>query len=415
MSMTAFALACVATLMILSTQVGTAASLEVAPGTAFETLAAALAAAESGDTIYIASPVLNERNLQVNKRVNIVGIDRPRLDIGGKGQGLVISADSVLVRGLEVAHSGVSYLDDNAAILIEGAANCIVENCLLTDNFFAIYLAEAASCQIRNNVIAGAATSEGSSGNAIHLWYCRDIEVSNNEVRGHRDGIYFEFVRSSRIHDNLSEHNLRYGLHFMYSDSCDYADNLLRANGAGVAVMYSRHVLMRDNRFEENWGAAAYGLLLKEIFDSEVINNRFWRNSTGIHAEGSNRVVVDSNDLIDNGWAVKVMANCSDNAFTNNNFIENTFQVATNSRQNFSKFDRNFWSNYDGYDLDRDGTGDVPFRPVSLFALVVERQPVTLLLLRSLLVDVLDLIERLLPSVTPETLVDKHPRLRPVG
>ena len=34
--------------------------------------------------------------------------------------------------------------------------------------------------------------------------------------------------------------NLRYGLHFMYSDGCQYVENTFRHNGSGVAVMYTQ-------------------------------------------------------------------------------------------------------------------------------------------------------------------------------
>ena len=67
------------------------------------------------------------------------------------------------------------------------------------------------------------------------------------------------------IKNNLSEKNIRYGLHFMFSHSDTYTSNTFKNNGAGVAVMYSKHVKMENNRFEENWGPSAYGILLKDI------------------------------------------------------------------------------------------------------------------------------------------------------
>ena len=106
------------------------------------------------------------------------------------------------------------------------------------------------------------------------------------------------------------------------------------------------------------------------------------------------------------------MANALDNVFTRNNFIGNSFDVATNSRRTRSRFEENFWDAYRGYDLDHDGFGDVPFRPVRLFALIVERTEPSLLLLRSLFVQVLDAAERVLPSLTPEVLMDPKPVMR---
>jgi nitrous oxidase accessory protein len=142
-----------------------------------------------------------------------------------------------------------------------------------------------------------------------------------------------------------------------------------------------------------------------------VEENRFYQNTIGMYLESCNRVIVRRNDFVDNGWGIKIFASSLDNTFTHNNFIGNSFQVATNSRNNFSRFIENYWSNYSGYDLDHDGWGDVPFRPVSLFSIVVEKNPPTLVLMRSLLVDLLNLAERIIPTLTPETLVDEKPSM----
>jgi nitrous oxidase accessory protein len=198
----------------------------------------------------------------------------------------------------------------------------------------------------------------------------------------------------------------------MYSDGCRYEHNTFRENSSGVAVMYTRGVIMTGNRFEGNWGSAAYGLLLKEIYDARLTANRFVRNTTALVADGATRLVADSNTFEDNGWAVRLLASTQDASFARNSFIGNTFDVSTNSRQTTSAFRDNFWDAYRGYDLNRDGVGDVPFRPVRLFSLLVERNEPTLILLRSPIVAVLDVAERVLPSLTPEMLSDPTPRMR---
>jgi nitrous oxidase accessory protein len=83
--------------------------------------------------------------------------------------------------------------------------------------------------------------------------------------------------------------------------------------------------------------------------------------------------------------------------------------VATNSQSTSSVFDGNWWDRYRGYDLDRDGRGDVPFRPVRLFSLIMEQYEPSVILLRSAFVDMLDAAERLLPVLTPQGLVDSRP------
>src|SRR5690606_31426869 len=105
------------------------------------------------------------------------------------------------------------------------------------------------------------------------------ITLEDNQVSGHRDGFYFEFVKNSVILRNTSSENLRYGLHFMFSDGNRYEDNRFVSNGAGVAVMYTREIIMRKNRFLNNWGPTAYGLLLKDISNSEISANLFQGNT----------------------------------------------------------------------------------------------------------------------------------------
>src|SRR5690606_6615392 len=101
--------------------------------------------------------------------------------------------------------------------------------------------------------------------------------------------------------------------------------------------------------------------------------------------------------------------------FSRNDFVGNTFDVTTNGRHVRSTFAGNHWDAYRGYDLDGDGAGDVPHRPVRLFALAVERAPVATILLRSFVVTLLDWTELLLPSLTPENLLDPAPAMRPVA
>jgi nitrous oxidase accessory protein len=372
----------------------------------------AISSASAGDTLLIQTGIYKEGNIIIDKALTVIGLNQPIIDGENKYENITITSNDVLITGLKLINSGVSFIDDNAAIKLDEVNNCIITNNEFDTNFFAIYLAKSAHCKITKNKITAVKKSEASSGNGIHLWYCKNIVIEDNYINGHRDGIYLEFVRSCQINKNLSENNLRYGLHFMFSDSCSYNYNTFKYNGAGVAVMYTKYVEMTNNRFEHNWGGASYGILLKDITDSTIEKNYFYKNSSGIYIEGSNRIDVSKNEFIENGWAVRLMANSMDNNFTQNNFIGNSFDIATNSTKNYNEFNNNFWSDYKGYDIDKNGIGDVPYRPVKLFSLIVEKNRPTLILLRSLFVDVLDAAERIFPVLTPETLIDNSPLMK---
>ncbi len=380
-------------------------------------LARVVALAHAGDTLLLHEGVYRESGIVVDKPLSLQGQRSGGavvLDAENKGVSILfIRANNVSICGLTFKNVAVAYTTDNAAIRADNVRNCVIENNTLDNTFFGIYLAKSSFCRIANNVLTAHGSHESSSGNGVHLWRCDSITIHHNTVNGHRDGIYFEFVHTAVITQNLSTGNLRYGLHFMFSDSCVYEQNTFRRNGAGVAVMYTHNVHMVNNRFEDNWGAAAYGALFKDIDDSEVRGNVFVNNTIGLYAEGCNRSIIEQNEFLHNGYAVKIMANSMSNIFTHNTFEGNSFDVSTNSLQNYNTFRGNYWSRYQGYDLNHDGVGDVPFRPVRLFSLIVEQQAPALVLMHSLFVELLDIAERALPSLTPETLVDNEPLLKP--
>jgi nitrous oxidase accessory protein len=151
---------------------------------------------------------------------------------------------------------------------------------------------------------------------------------------------------------------------------------------------------------------------LKEISDSRVTGNVFSRNTIGLYAEGSSRLSIEDNDFVRNGWAVRVLGDSTGIGFAHNRFAGNTFEVTTNSSRSQNTFVENYWADYRGYDLDRDGIGDVPYRPVRLFALLVEQFPQAIVLLRSPLIELLDLAERVIPILIPQVLADARPLTR---
>ncbi len=401
-----------AALLLLILALPASDTLVVSPAGPYRTVGEAVAAAPAGATVLVTAGVYREPTVEVARRITLQGEPGAVLDGEGERQLIRVTADSVTIRGLTLRNVGRSFIDDRAAIRVEDSSFCNISDNRIEDAFFGIYLANAGWCLIERNVLHASEQRQTAAGNGIHLWYSKEIDIRDNDVRGHRDGIYFEFVEDSRVEHNHAEGNLRYGLHFMFSNRCSYSDNVFRENGAGIAVMYTKHVTMTNNAFERNRGTASFGLLLKDITDSELRGNRFVENSIGIMAEGVNRTRIEDNAFVRNGWAIKLMANSEQNVFTRNRFDGNTFDVATNSRHNFSTFEENWWDRYRGYDLDRDGFGDVPFRPVRLFSLVVERNAPSLVLLRSIFVTLLDLAERVAPVLTPATLIDERPLMR---
>jgi len=376
------------------------------------TIQQALKLAVDGDTILVDAGHYHEGNLVINRSIFLIGINYPVLDGDHKYEVISVKTKRVLVAGFKIVHSGVSSIEDIAGIKIYNVGHVTIRDNILEDTFFGIYIQYGTNCIIRNNRLTAYGTEEQQSGNGIHCWKSDSMQVIANTITGHRDGIYFEFVTHSVIWRNISENNLRYGLHFMFSNNDAYYSNVFANNGAGVAVMFSKYVTMENNYFEENWGDGSYGLLLKEISNSSIENNRFVKNTTGIFMEGVSRVQLERNVFKSNGWAMKIQASCMEVNVFKNNFLSNTFDVGTNGSLVLNKFNNNYWDKYEGYDLDKDKLGDVPYRPVSMYAMIIEQNPPAMILFRSFMSSLLDKTEKIMPSLTPEDLKDDHPFMK---
>ena len=390
-----------------------AKTLEVGKSKPFHSLKAAINVASDGDSIIVYKGIYKEGNISISKKIYLLGVDFPVIDGELKDEIISVRSSYVTIKGLKLVNSGRMAMRDPAAVKVYEGNHVIIEGNQLLNNYFGIYLQYAHNCIVKNNVIQATQKEEYQSGNGIHCWKSDSLQIIGNKIYGHRDGIYFEFVTASVIWRNISHDNLRYGLHFMFSHNNAYFTNYFKHNGAGVAVMFTKKVVFMNNTFEESLGDAAYGVLFKELSDCYLSGNKFLKNTTGIFFDGSNRIVAERNIFKGNGWAMRMQANCMDNKVAYNNFIGNTFDVTTNGTLTLNHFSSNYWDKYEGYDMNKDKIGDVPYHPLSLYAVIVEKNPPAMLLYKSFMITLLDKSEKILPSLTPENFVDQSPRMVP--
>lgn len=387
--------------------------IKVGDKESYHSVNAAIRAAVSGDTILVLHGLFKEKNIVVDKPLCLLGIGYPILDGERQYEILSIKADNVTVKGFVIQNSGISSLIDIAGIKIYGRRNVNICNNKLVGTFFGIYLQNALNCRIEHNDLTAYTAAEQQSGNGIHCWKSDSLCIIGNSITKHRDGIYFEFVTNSTIWRNRSYNNIRYGLHFMFSNNNAYITNIFRNNNAGVSIMFTHGVKMFNNTFEDNQGDGCYGIFIKEISDSYIIDNYFRRNTTAISMEGGTRIDMRKNEFSNNGWGLKIQASCDDVTVEQNNFVGNTFDVATNGTLILNRFNENYWDKYEGYDLNKDKIGDVPYHPLSLYSVIVEKNPPAMLLFRSFMIGLLDKSEKVIPSLTPENFVDNNPRMIP--
>lgn len=393
-----------------------AKDLKVGKNEQYKTIKEAIAAAENGDRIFVEKGVYKEGTIEIRKSISLIGVDRPVLDGEFKGEIVTFNdADHITLRGFKFINSGKDEIRSVAAVHIYTSSDSVIEQNIFENNYFGIYVQRGNRVLIQNNKITtNRGTSQESIGDGIHLLGSQEIWVKNNYISGHKDGIYLEKNKKCFVFKNLSRNNLRYGLHFMFSNDSVYTGNVFDNNGAGVAVMYAMNVSMYSNKFINNWGDSVYGLLLKEISYSKIKGNIFDNNTTAIFADGATKIDYYNNQFENNGWALKINSNCMENRISRNNFINNTFDVSTNGTVVMNDFKNNYWDKYEGYDLDKDKIGDVPFHPLSFYAVLVEQNPSVMLLFRTFFVDLMDRMEKIIPSLTPESFVDEEPLMKPV-
>lgn len=390
-----------------------AAILKVGKGEVYKQIKEALKQSKNGDTLIVFSGLYKEGNIIIDKSICLLGEGSPVLDGEIKYEIFSVKHSNVTIKGFTLQNSGRTVMEDPGAIKVYECSNILIEGNILINNYFGIYLQYVQHANIKNNIITASQKEEYQSGNGIHCWKSDSLQITGNKISGHRDGIYFEFVSHSVIWRNISKNNLRYGLHFMFSNDNAYITNYFKNNGAGVAVMFTKKVVMMNNTFEENWGDAAYGVLFKELSDCYLSGNKFLSNTTGIFFDGSSRIVIEHNLFKGNGWGMRMQANCIDNEIAYNNFIGNIFDVTTNGTLTLNHFNENYWDKYEGYDLDKDKFGDIPFHPLSLYSVIVEKNPPAMLLYQSFIVNLLDKSEKVIPSLTPENFIDRKPSIYP--
>ncbi|WP_234109228.1 MULTISPECIES: nitrous oxide reductase family maturation protein NosD [Chryseobacterium] len=389
--------------------------LKVGKNETYKTIKSAVASSKSGDSILVESGIYKEGNISITKPLTLIGFGRPVLDGEFKYEILSFRSNHIVLKGFKIINSGEDEVENIGAIRLYDSHFSTIENNIFENNYFGIYIQRGYRCLIQNNrITTSRSKSQEGVGDGIHAWVSKELWIKNNYISGHKDGIYLEKVVQSYIYRNDSVKNLRYGLHFMFSNDNVYVSNIFDNNNAGVAVMYSNNVGMMGNKFINNWGDGSYGLLLKDISFSKIKHNVFQSNTVAIFLDGATKIDFYQNDFQNNGWGMKINANCMENRVRRNNFINNTFDVSTNGTMVMNDFRNNYWDKYEGYDLNRDGIGDIAFHPLSLYSYLVEKNPSVMLLFKTFIVDLLDKTEKVIPSLTPETFVDEQPLMRKV-
>jgi nitrous oxidase accessory protein len=376
--------------------------------------------ASAGDTVLLAAGT-HPGPLALDRTLVLQGEPGAILDGGGTGSVLQVSASGAVIEDLRVRASGRRVISVDAGIRVVGAADVVFRRVRLDDVLYGIHAERSDRLTIEACTLRGRVRplDESGEGNGIHLWTCADAVITRTDAGGFADAIYLSFANRVRVEHGRFHDNGRYGLHTMYCQATVLLGNRFDRNVAGIAIMFSNRLEVTDNRILQNRGPRTYGLLLRDCSDGRFTGNQLVDNTVALFLDGSNRNHFERNLVQDSGWGVLLFASCAKNVFTANDFLANDHPVALDMRRTDNRFDDgargNYWSGAHAWDLDGDGTGDAPYSPVSAFSFVSKQYPDLAVLAGSPAVSVLGLAERVFPALTPSNVVDRFPRIAPVG
>jgi nitrous oxidase accessory protein len=374
-------------------------------------LQALVDAAANGSTISVASGTY-EGDLVIDHSVRLVGQGRPLLRGSGTESVARVRADGVTLEGFDIDGKGGGDLGRDTSGVHIAARNAVIRDCRIGGTLFGIYLSRADGSVVEGCDIRGIPGKEpGEKGSGLHVWATDGFRLSRNSIRDVRDGFYIQSSSHGVVTGNVAR-DLRYGLHYMFADDNRFEDNLFENGAAGAALMYSRRIVFRRNRFLHNRGFASVGLLLKACDDVTAESNLIADNARGIFLEGSSRNLFRRNVVAESDAAVVLYDSCSAIRFDGNSFVANLTPLELVGRRTDTLFDGNYWSGNDVPDLDGDGRSDRPYRLSSAFDHLRGNLTAADLFTQGLGATALAAAERAFPVLDPLPVEDRAPLVR---
>jgi nitrous oxidase accessory protein len=327
------------------------------------------------------------------------------------------------LRGFQIRASGDSLLEEDAGVKVLNAERCTVAGNRIDDCLFGILVRSGREATLRANHVVGKALPLPRQGDGIRVQDGAGSTIEDNVVEASRDLAIWQSHRCV-VRRNVVL-RCRYGLHYMYCDDNLFEENRFVGNETGGAIMYSRRVTLRNNRFEGSRGPSAHGLLIKTGDDILAEGNRFVDNSSGIFLEETPSSLHASctfrgNVIGGNDVGITLQPSVARVLFTGNVFVANRLQIAMLGRargelNRFSENGRgNYWSDYVGFDADGDGIGDTPHHVEAFFEDLAGRYPAVGLLRLGPAAQALETAARAFPVVKPRpTATDDRPLIAP--
>ena len=424
--------------------------LVVAPGADVQ---AVLDRAAGGDVVVLESGE-HRGPVRIEKSATLEGAAGAVLTGPGRGSVITVVSPGAVVRGIIVRGSGRDLEAMDAGIFVEQTATgAVVEGNRVEGNLYGIYLHGAPNSVARGNIIVGIEKGRvNETGNGVSVWNAPGARVENNDFRFGRDGI-FSIVSRKNVFSGNRFRDLRFAIHYMYTNDGEVTDNVSVGNAIGYAVMFSHRLTVRGNVSD---GDRDRGFLFNFANGSQITRNTVfgrlqpaerWARA-GMHEKdarehglpsadeppptlasgarnGPEKCVfiynANKNRFRDNWFegceiGVHFTAGSEGNEIAANAFVNNRNQVKyVGSRYlDWSKDGRgNFWSDNPAFDLDGDGIGDTAYRPNDIIDKVLWTAPQAKVLINSPAVQIIRWAQAQFPALLPGGVVDSRPLMAP--
>lgn len=420
-----------------------AETLTAVPG---QPLQAVLDGARAGDVVTLA-PGEYHGSIRIERPLQLVGSRKAVLDGDGSGNVITVSAPDVTVRGVTIRASGRDLQAMNSGIFLQKTAErTTIEDNRLVGNLFGVYVHGARGSRVVRNEIEGLrGVRLSEAGNGVSLWNAPDVTIANNIFRYGRDGIFSISSSKDRFVDNRFE-QVRFAVHYMYTNDSEISGNVSIGNHVGYAIMYSNRLLVRGNSSDHD---RDYGFLFNYANYAQIEGNRVTGGPLGATTEKTEEGLDDERGMLPqakresalksgpekcvfiyntnhnkfrSNWfercaiGVHFTAGSEGNEITGNAFVSNANQVkyVGTRHLDWSTGGRgNYWSDNPAFDLNGDGIADTAYRPNDLIDRVLWTAPAAKVLINSPAVQVIRWAQAQFPALLPGGVVDSHPLVSP--
>lgn len=393
-------------------QTAVAAVIAVSPT---DNLNQIIAQAQAGDTLKL-EPGVYPTKIIIDKPLTLEGPPDRSATIKGDRQGRTVSvhAPDVVIRNLTVSGSGMSLPAMDAGIYVEEtAARALIEQNNILDNSVGVYLHGPKDAMVRNNKIIGDAKLRvNERGNGVTVWNAPGSQVVGNDISKGRDGIFsnastFNVYKGNRFHD------LRFAVHYMYTNDSEVVDNISIGNNIAYAMMFSERIKVTGNIAV---ASRDQGIMLNYVNGSEVRDNVIYQADKCLFAYNANHNKIFANHFEQCKIGIHFTAAIEGTELTDNSFINNESQVKYVSTRflDWAEGGRgNYWSDNSAFDLNGDGFGDSAYRPNGITDQIIWRAPVARLLMNSPAVSIVKWAQSQFPAIMPGGVVDSKPLMKP--